>query len=165
MIWESQGNRTATEIITSQLQALQDAGLLSNKSLFLIVICSRVSQPPHDFALRIFEDLWHSFMINDVTFVILYLNIANSFTSILPAVHNYSSESFGLYTWYPFLSSGKCGNVSRVDVIDKWLVENSKGSLKYTDLFPNKISRNTTGLTLPVATSVPPPIIDALAQR
>jgi len=34
MIWESQGNRTATEIITSQLQALQDAGLFSNKSLF-----------------------------------------------------------------------------------------------------------------------------------
>jgi hypothetical protein len=32
MIWESQGNRTATEIITSQLQALQDAGLFSNKS-------------------------------------------------------------------------------------------------------------------------------------
>jgi hypothetical protein len=63
MILESQGNRTATEIITRQLQALQDAGLPNNKSLFRIVICSKVSQPPHDFPFRIFQDLWHSFKI------------------------------------------------------------------------------------------------------
>jgi hypothetical protein len=44
MIWESQGNRTDTEIIISQLQALQDAGLFSNKSLLLIVICAMVFQ-------------------------------------------------------------------------------------------------------------------------
>jgi hypothetical protein len=33
MIWETQGNRTANEIITSQLYALQDAVLLCNKFL------------------------------------------------------------------------------------------------------------------------------------
>jgi len=164
MIWESQGNRTATEIITSQLQALQDAGLLSNKSLFLIVICSGVSQLPHDFALRIFEDLWHSFKIIDVTLVIPYFNKPNSFTSALHGVQNSSTESFDLYTWYPFISSGKCGNVSMDDVIDKWLFENSKGFLKITKLFPNKISRNSMGRTLNVATRVLPPIIVELVQ-
>jgi hypothetical protein len=63
MIWESQGNRTAIEIITKQLQGLQDAGLVSNKTLFIIIIYSMVSQPNHDFALRIFENIWHSLKI------------------------------------------------------------------------------------------------------
>jgi len=164
VIWESQGNRTVTEIITSQLQALQDAGLLNNKSLFLIVICSRASQPPHDFALRIFEDLWHSFKIIDVTLVISYFNTAKTYTSVLPGVQNSWTESFDLYTWYPFLASGRCGNVSRVDVIDKWLVENSQGFLKSTNLFPNKISGNSIGCTVKVATRVLPPIIVELAE-
>jgi hypothetical protein len=164
MIWESQGNRTATEIISTQLQVLQEAGLLSNKSLFLIVICYRVSQPPHDFALRIFEDLWHSFKITDVTLVIPNLNTAKTYTSAFPGVHNSSTESFDLYTWYPFLAGGRCGNISRVDVIDKWLAENSKGFLKNTNLFPNKISRNSNGCTVKVATRVFPPVIVELAQ-
>ena len=164
MIWESQGNRTATEITTSQLQALQDAGLLSSKSLFLIVICSRVSHQPRDFALRIFEDLWHRFKIIDVTIVIPYFNTPNSFTSALHGVQNSSIESFDLYTWYPFLSSGTCGNVSRVDVIDKWLVGNSKGFLRNNNLFPNKISGNLMGCTVRVATRVLPPIIVELVQ-
>ena len=132
MIWELQGNRTATEIITIHLQTLQDTGLLSKKSLFLIVICSTVYQSPHDFALRISEDLWHGFKVIDVTRVILYFITVNSYTSALPAVQNSSTESFELYRWYPFLASGRCGNVSRVDVIDKWLVENSKEFLKKT---------------------------------
>ena len=119
MIWESQSNRTATEIKTSQLQALQDAGLISNKSLLLIIFYSRVSQPPHDFALRIFEELWHSFKIINVKLVIPYFNKANSFTSPLHGAQGSSAETFELYMWFPFLSSGKCGNVSRVDVIDK----------------------------------------------
>jgi len=164
MIWESQDNRTVTEIITSQLQALQDAGLLSNKSLFLIVICFEVSQPPRDFALRIFEDLWHSFKIIDVTLVIPYFNTAKTYTSVLPGVQNASRESFDLYTWYPFLASGRCGNVSRVEVIDKWMVENSQGFLKNTNLFPNKMSGNAMGCTVKVATRVLPPIIVELAE-
>ena len=164
MIWESQGNRTITEIITSQLQALQDAGLLNNKSLFLIVICSRASQPPHDFALRIFEDLWHSFKIIDVTLVIPYFNTAKTYTNALHSVQVSSTKLFELYTWYPFLASGRCGNVSRVDVIDKWLVENSQGFLKNTNLFPNKISGNAMGCTVKVATRVLPPIIVELAE-
>ena len=164
MIWESEGNRTVTEIITSQLQALQDAGLLSNKSLFLIVICSRVSQPPHDFVLRIFENLWHSFKIIDVTLVIPYFNTAKNYTSALRSVQVSSTKLFELYTWYPILVSGRCGNVSRVDVIDKWLVENSQGFLKSTNLFPNKISGNSIGCTVKVATRVLPPIIVELAE-
>jgi hypothetical protein len=93
MIWESQGNRTVTEIITSQLQALQEAGLFSNKSLFLIVICSRLSQSLDDLALRIFEDLWHSFKISDVTIVIPYFKTAETYTSAIPGVQNSSNES------------------------------------------------------------------------
>jgi hypothetical protein len=104
MIWESQSNRTATEIITSQLQAPQDTGLHSNKSLFLIDICSRVSQPPHDFALRISEDLWHSFKITDVTLVIPYSSTAETYTSVLPSVQVSSTEAAELYTWYPIFS-------------------------------------------------------------
>ena len=138
MIWESLGNRTATEIITSQLQALQDAGLLSNKSLFLIVIRSRISQPHHDFALKIFDDLWHSFKIIDVTLAIPYFNTDKTYTSALPGVQVSSNEAIDLYTWYPFLANERCGKVSRVDVIDKWQVENSKGFLKNTNLFPKK---------------------------
>jgi hypothetical protein len=164
MIWESQGNRTVTEIITSQLQALQDAGLLSNKSLFLIVICSKVSLPPHDFVLRIFENVWHSFKIIDVTIVIPYFNTAKNYTSALPSVQVSSTELFELYTWYPFLGSGRCGDVSRVDVVDKWLVENSKGFLKNTNLFPNKISGNSMRCTVKVATRVLPPMIVELAE-
>jgi hypothetical protein len=164
MLWESQSNRTATEIITSPLQALHDPGLLSNKSLFLIVVCFKVSQPPHDFALRIFEDLWHSFKIIDVTLVIPYFNTANSFTSALRGVQISCTQSFELYTLYPFVASGWCAKASRVDVIDKWLVENSKGFLKNTNLFPNKIFRNSMGCTLKVATRVFPPIIGELAQ-
>jgi len=164
IIWESQANRTVTEIITSQLQALQDVGLLNNKSLFLIVICSRASQPPHDFALRILEDLWHSFKIIDVTLVIPYFNTAKNYTSALRSVQVSSTKLFELYTWYPILVSGRCGNVSRVDVIDKWLVENSQGFLKSTNLFPNKISGNSIGCTVKVATRVLPPIIVELAE-
>jgi hypothetical protein len=164
MIWESQGNRTVTEIITSQLQALQDAGLLSNKSLFLIVFCFEVSQPPRDFVLRIFENLWYSFKIIDVTLVIPYFNTPKTYTSALPSVQVSSTELFELYTWYPFLASGRCGNVSRVDVIDKWMVENSQGFLKNTNLFPNKISGNSIGCTVKVATRVLPPIIVELAE-
>jgi hypothetical protein len=114
MIWESQGNRTASEIITSQLRALQDSEFLSIKFLFLIVICSKLSQPPHDFALRIFEDLWHSFKIIDVTLVIPYVNTANSFTGALSLVQITSTESFELYTWYPFVASGMWYKVSTV---------------------------------------------------
>jgi len=66
--------------------------------------------------------------------------------------------------WYPFLSSGKCGNVSRVDVIDKWLVEISKGLLKNTILFLNKLSRFSMGCTVRVATRVFLPIIVDLSQ-
>jgi len=164
MIWESQGNRTATEIITSQLQALQDAGLLTNKSLFLIVICSRISQPPHDFVLKIFDDLWHSFKIIDVTIVIPYFNTDKTYTNALPSVHVSSNEAIDLYTWYPFLANERCGKVSRVDVIDKWHVENSKGFLKNTNLFPNKISGNSMGCSVKVATRAPPPLIAEMAQ-
>jgi hypothetical protein len=130
MICESQSNRTATEIITNQLQALQDAGLLSNNSLFLTVICSNVFQPPHDFALTIFEDLWYSFKIIDVTLVIPYSKKAETYLSAIPSVHVSSNVAAKLYTWYPSLARGRCVNVSRVDVIDKWLVENTKGFLK-----------------------------------
>jgi hypothetical protein len=166
IVWESQGNRTVTEIITSQLQALQDAGLLNNKSLLLIVICSRASQPPHDFALWIFEDLWHNFKIIDVTLVISYFNTAKNYTSALRSVQVSSTKLFELYTWYPFLVSGRCGNVSRVDVIDKWMVENSQGFLKKknTNLFPNKISGNSVGCTVKVATRVLPSIIVELPE-
>ena len=79
MIWETQGNRTATETITSLLQELQDAGLLSNKSFFRIVICYKVSQSTHNFALWMFEDLWHSFNIIDVKLVILYFSTAKTY--------------------------------------------------------------------------------------
>ena len=61
-----------------------------------MLICSRVSQSPHDFALRIFEDLWHSFKIIDVTLVIPYSNTAETYTSALPGAHNSSAESFEL---------------------------------------------------------------------
>jgi DNA polymerase III delta subunit len=104
MIWESQGNKIVTEIITSQLQALQDAGLFSNKSLFFTDIWSWVFQQTHDFTLRIFEDLWHSFKISDVTIVIPYFKTAKTYTSALPAVQNFSIEAVELYTWYPFLA-------------------------------------------------------------
>ena len=164
MYWESQGNRTATEIISSQLQALQDAGLLSNKSLFLIVICSRISQPPHDFASKIFEDLWHRFKIIDVTLLIPYFNTNKPYNSALPGVQVSSNETIDLYTWYPFSASERCGKVSRIDVIDKWPVQNSKGFLKNTNLFPNKISGNSMGCTVKVATRVPPPITVEMAQ-
>ena len=83
MIWESQGNRTATEIITSQLHALQDFGLLSNKSFILIVICSRVSEANHEFSVRIFENLWNTFTIIDVTLVIPYINATEKYTRAL----------------------------------------------------------------------------------
>jgi hypothetical protein len=83
MIWESQGNRTATEIITSHLQPLQGAGLFSNKSLFLIVISSRVSETNHEFSVRILEDLWHTFKIIDVTLVIPYINATEKYTRAL----------------------------------------------------------------------------------
>ena len=119
MYWESRGNRTATEIISSQLQALQDAGLLSSKSLFLIVICSRVSRSPHDFALKIFEDLWHRFKITDVTLVIPNFNIHKPYASALPAGQVPNNETIDLLTWYPFLANERCGKVSRIDVIDK----------------------------------------------
>jgi hypothetical protein len=92
MIWVSRGKRTANEIMTSQLQALQDARLLSNKSLFLTVICSKVSQPPHDFALKILEDFWHSLKITDVTLVIPYFNTAKMYTIALPSVQVSISE-------------------------------------------------------------------------
>jgi hypothetical protein len=164
MIWESQSNRTANEIITSQLQALQGSEFLSIKFLFLIVICSKLSQPPHDFALRIFEDLWHSFKIIDVTLVIPYFNTANSFTSASSGVQITSTESSDLYTWYPFVARGRCAKASRVDVIDKLLVENSKGFLKNTNLLLNKISGNSMGCTVKVATRVFPPVIVELAQ-
>jgi hypothetical protein len=111
IIWKSQSNRTATENITSHLQALQDAGLLSNKSLFLTDICSRVSQPPHDFALRVFEDLWHSFKIIDVTLVIPYSSTAETYTSALRSVQVSSTEAVELYTLNPLLASATCGNV------------------------------------------------------
>jgi len=101
-------------------------------NLFFIVICCRISQPPHDFALRIFEEVWHSFKIINFRVIIPYFNTLNSFTSALHGVQNSNTESFDLYTWYPFLSNGKCGNVSRDDVINKWLEENSKGFLKIT---------------------------------
>jgi hypothetical protein len=123
-----------------------------------------VSQPPHDFALRIFENLWHHFKIIDVTLVIPYFNTANSFTTALPGVQNSGTESFNLYTWYPFSARGRCGNVSRVDVIDKWQVQNGKGFLKNTNLFPYKISGNSMGCTVKVATRVLPPIIVEQAQ-
>jgi hypothetical protein len=111
MIWESQSNRTATEIITSHLQVLQDAGLLSNKSLFLTDICSRVSQPHHDFTLRVFEDLWHSFKIIDVTLVIPYSRAAKTYTSALRSCQVSSTEAVELYTMNSLLASGSCGNV------------------------------------------------------
>jgi hypothetical protein len=91
---ESQGKGIATEIITSQLETLQDAGLRSKKSLFLIVICPRESQPAHDFALRLFEDLWHSFKIIEVKLVIPYFNRANPYTSALPSVQVTRTELF-----------------------------------------------------------------------
>jgi hypothetical protein len=160
MIWESQSNRTASEIITNQLQALQDDGLISNITVFR----SKISQSPHDFAFRVSEDLWHSFKITDVTLVIPYCSTAETYTSASTGVQNSSTESFELSTWYPFLASGRCGNVSRVDVIDKWLVENSKEFLKITNLFRNKISRNSMGCTLKYATCVRPPIIVEPAQ-
>jgi len=69
--------------------------------------------------LRIFDDLCHSFKIIDVTFVVPYFNKVNSFTSALPGVQCSSAEAFELYTWFPFLASGRCFKVSRVDVIDK----------------------------------------------
>jgi len=103
--------------------------------------------------------LCHSFKIIDVIIVIPYFITASSFTSALLAVQNSSTESFDLYKWYPFLVSGRCGNVSRVDVIDKCLVENSKGFIKNTNLFPNKISGNSMGCTVKVATRVFPPVI------
>jgi hypothetical protein len=119
MYWESQGNRTVTEIISSQLQALQDAGLLSNKSLFLIVICSRISRPTHDFAFKIFEDLWHRFKIIDVTLLVPYFNTDKHYTSALPGVQVSSNETIDLLTWHPFLRSERWDKVSRIDVIDK----------------------------------------------
>jgi hypothetical protein len=80
--------------------------------------------------LRIFEDLWHSFKVIDVTLVIPYSNTAETYTSALPSVQVSSTEAVELYTLYPFLASGKCGNVSSVDVFDKWLVENCRGFQK-----------------------------------
>jgi hypothetical protein len=76
------------------------------------------------------------------------------YTSVLPNVKVSSTESFELQPWYPFLSSGKCGNVSKVDVIDKWLVEDSKGLQKNTNLFPNKISGFSMGFTVKAVTRV-----------
>jgi len=91
---ESQGKGTATEIITSQLETLQDAGLRCKKSLFLIVICPRESQPAHDFALRLSEDLWHSFKIIEVKLVIPYFNRTKTYTSALPSVQVTRTELF-----------------------------------------------------------------------
>ena len=164
MIWESHGNRNVSEIITSQVQAIQHAGLLSNKSLFLIVICSRVSHPPHNFAVRIFEDLWHSYKIIDVTLVIPYFNTARTYNSAVPGVQEFSADALDLYTWYPFLASGRCGNVSSVDVIDKWPVGSSEGFLKNTNLFSNKISGDPIVCTVKVATHVLPPVVVELPQ-
>jgi hypothetical protein len=114
--------------------------------------------------MKIFEIMWHNYKIIDVLVVIPYFNVAETYMSDVPGVQESNTKAFELYTWYPFSARGNCGDVGSVDVIDKWMVENSAGFLKDTSLFPNKISGNSMGCTLKVATRVFPPVIVEMPQ-
>jgi hypothetical protein len=164
LILESQDNTTATENLSNQLQKLQRAGVFSNnKSLFLKVIFSSVSQPIHDFPQKIYEGLWHSYAITAVILVIPYFRTAKTYVGNLTGVQE-TSTATGIYTWCTFSSKGICGNVGSAEVIDKWLVENSESFLQNGKLSRNQTAGYLMGCTVKVSKRVFPPFIVELPQ-
>jgi hypothetical protein len=159
LTWELHSERNATRVIEYQLREIHRARSVNSNALFLIVVCSRVSQPPKQLALRIFKEMWHSYKITNVLLVIPHFNATKTYMSRSLVDQKANTEAFDLYTWYPYSLEGNCADVNSINLIDKWLVKNTGEFLFNANLFPNKISGDFQGCAVKVATHIFPPIV------
>ena len=51
----------------------------------------------------------------------------------------------GVYTWFPYKSSGSCTEVNDITLLDRWVNSAQGHFTKNTDLFPRKISNSLNG--------------------
>jgi hypothetical protein len=98
------------------------------RARFLVVVIGKRSPSAQLMAQGFAEEMWKSYMILDVLFLI-------------PETGN---STFGLYTWVPYQSDMKCTEVD-VFLIDTWLAEGSGRFLLQEMLFPTKIPRQFHG--------------------
>ena len=53
--------------------------------------------------------------------------------------------TFGVYTWFPYHSSGLCSEVKYITLLDSWVISAEGHFTKNTDLFPIKIRNSFNG--------------------
>jgi hypothetical protein len=109
--------------------------------------------------------MWQSYKITNVLLVIPHFNGHKTYRNPLLVGQKANIEAFDLYTWQPQSSEDNCNDVNSIDLVDKWLVQDTGEFLFKANLFPNKISGDFQGCTMKVATHIFPPLIVQLNKN
>jgi hypothetical protein len=145
-LWSRGDGDVLTENMNDQLDELKNKGSWNNRAKFLVVVGEHLADV-EGVALRIMQELWTFYRILNVLVLISQTRNTQSATDI----HDTKTPIFDLYTWFPYQSEEKCGDVEQVSLIDSWIVEDEGHFLEKAPLFPAKIHKNFHGCPLKVS--------------
>jgi hypothetical protein len=148
-IWSEDDESDVIESVKTQVDRLKESeGAAWNpEGKFLVVVTEPDNTAaPRELAFQIYADLWEQHSIADATV-------------LLPSrVTGIELGALELYTGFPY-ESGNCGEVTQVNLMDQWHVDNNEGFSSSVNLFPPKIPNNFRGCKIRVGSIVLPPFV------
>jgi hypothetical protein len=117
---------------TVQAEQLFYSSSWDSRGLFLIVVTAGVPNS-EELAVSIFQELWQIGRGYNVLVMVQQDTLLN------------------LYTWFPYSSHDKCGDVKNVVLINQWVAEEEGKFVREGSLFPYKIPSNFHGCTMNVS--------------
>jgi hypothetical protein len=113
----------------------------NNRARFLLVVMDYSIKEPQLQAVKMAEVLWNPYKI---------INVLIMFPNTDRTCSNCAHDTIDLYTWFPY-DSGHCGHVTKVDLLEQWVVDGNGSFRSNTDLFPVKVPRNLHGCPMVIA--------------
>jgi hypothetical protein len=117
-----------------------------SRGLFLIVVTVGVPNS-EELALSIVQELWQIGRGYNVVVMVQQDTLLN------------------LYTWFPYSSHDKCGDVKNIVLINQWVMEEEGKFVREGSLFPYKIPSNFHGCTMNVSPVIGGGIEDELYSQ
>jgi hypothetical protein len=140
---------SATDNLSYQVDELKKRSSWNNRAKFLVVVAENLTEEVGQVTLKIMKELWE---VHRVLNVVVLIPETKHMAPVM-AIHdrNNMTSTFDLYTWFPYQSEVKCGNVDDVVLIDRWVVEGEGHFSRNVSLFPTKIHKKFHGCPLRVS--------------
>jgi hypothetical protein len=154
-IWPNDDDGDVIESLRTQVDELKEleGGAWNPQGKFLVVVTGPDHTPPRDLALQIYGDLWKEHSISDNTIL-----IPNRDKHVSVSGTRLKRDALELYTAFPY-EGENCGEVTQVNLMDRWHIYNNEGFSYNVNLFPPKIPNNFRGCEIRVGSAILPPFV------